>query len=60
MTFPETSFQRIDQTLTHICAYNQAIDQNVNVIKVVSAVIIRRVKIDLLSFMKQSRESALH
>ena len=60
MTFAETRFKRIDQTLSHIFARNQTIDQDVNVIEIVALIIIRRAKIDLLSFMKKSSESSLH
>src|SRR5262249_4943 len=60
MSFTKTGLKRINQTLADVFAGSQTVDKYINLIEVISLVIIGRGKVDLLAFMKQTSEAALH
>src|SRR5262249_19198975 len=60
VTLSKTGFERIDQTLSYLSTRHQAIDQHIDACEVVTPVIVRGRKIDLLAFVPKSREAPLH
>ncbi len=51
VSFAKTGFQRIYQTLANVFARRQAINQDIDVLKVLQTIVIRRSKIDLPSLV---------